>query len=154
MAFSPSTPITGAANSLLTSPTYTIVADTAPNAVSKQYNVSALGGTQTSVTTHSVSSPFTMTAFRPQTFKVLGQPNASGVIKTFPKNEYSFLVRKGVGVLANQPIQTASIRVTVSIPAGADTYDKPNIAALVSAAIGLMTQIPQGVFDLGVTGTL
>lgn len=154
MAYAPSTPITGAANSLLTSPTYTIVADTAPNAVSKQYNVSALGGTQTGVTVHSVSSPFTLTAFRPQTFKVLGQPNASGVIKTFPKNEYVLLVRKGVGVLANQPVQVASVRISISIPAGSDTYDKANLAAMYSAAVGLLAQIPQGLFDLGVTGTL
>lgn len=152
--YSPSTPINGAANSLLTSPTYTIVADTPPNAVSKQYNVSALGGTQTGVTVHSVSSPFTLTAFRPQTFKVLGQPNSCGVIKSFPKNEYVLLVRKGVGVLANQPTQVASIRVSISIPAGSDTYDKANLAALFSAAIGLLTQIPQGLYDLGTTGTL
>jgi len=154
MAYAPSTPITGAANSLLTSPTYTIVADTAPNAVSKQYNVSALGGTQTGVTVHSVSSPFTLTAFRPQTFKVLGQPNTSGVIKSFPKNEYVLLVRKGVGVLASQPVQVASVRISISIPAGSDTYDKANLAAMYSAAVGLLAQIPQGLFDLGVTGTL
>lgn len=154
MAFSPSSPITGAANSLLTNPTYTIVADTAPNAVSKQYNVSALGGTQTDVKVHTVSSPFTLTAFKPQTFKVLGQPNTAGVIKAFPKNEYTVLLRKGVGVLANQPTQVATMRISISIPAGADTYDKSNLAALYSAAIGLLAQIPQGLFDLGVTGTL
>jgi hypothetical protein len=154
MAFSPSSPVTGGANSLLTSPTYTIVADTAPNAVSKQYNVSALGGTQTSVTAHSVSSPFTLTAFRPTAFKVLGQPNAAGVIKTFPKNEYSVLIRKGMGVLANQPLQVGYIRVTFGIPAGADVYDKPNLAALYSLAAGVITQLPQALFDLGTTGTL
>lgn len=154
MAFAPGSPITGAAITGLTTPTYTIAADTPPNAVSKQYAVSALGGTQTGVTVHSISSPFTLTAFRPANFKVLGQPGPTGQVRAFPKNTFEVLVRKGMSVLANQPIQVGMVRVSISIPAGADAYDKPNIYAMLSAAFGLAWAQAQGLSDLSVTGTL
>lgn len=154
MAFSPSSPITGAAISGLTTPTYTIVADTPPNAQSKQYAVSALGGTQTGVSAHSLSAPFTLTMFRPANIKSLGAPNSAGVIKSFPKNSFEILTRKGVGVLANQPTQLATVRSTFTMPAGADTYDAVSIKAMLSAHIGLLTQIYQGVSDTVLTGTL
>lgn len=154
MAFSPSTPIVGAAITGLTSPTYTIAADTPPNASSKQFAVTALGGTQTGVTAHSISSPFTQTMFRPSAFKVLSPPNAAGVVRSFPKNTFEILTRKGVGVLANQPTQLMTIRTTITIPAGADVYDAINVKAAQSAHFGLLAQIPQGVSDTVITGTL
>lgn len=154
MSFSPSSPITGAAISGLTSPTYTIVSDTPPSAVSKQYAVSGLGGTQTGVTAHSLSSPFTQTMFRPSSFKVLGQPNPSGIIRSFPNNTFTVLTRKGVSVLASQPIQTMLIKTDLRIPSGADTYDLVNIKAAISAHIGLLWQIAQGLTDTVTTGTM
>lgn len=154
MAFSPSSPITGAAITGLTSPTYTIVADTPPNASSKQYAVSALGGTQTGVTPHSLSAPFTHTMFRPSSIKSLGSPNSAGVVRTFPKNTFEVLTRKGCNVLANQPVQIASIRSSFTMPAGADTYDAASVKAMLSAHIGLLTQIAQGIADTVLTGTL
>lgn len=152
--FSPSTPITGAAITGLTSPAYTISADTPPNASSKQYAVTALGGTQPGVVAHAISVPFTLTMFRPATFKVLSNPNASGVIRSFPKNSFEVLTRKGMSVLANQPAQLGSIRSTITIPAGADSYDVNSIKAMISAHIGLLTQIAQGLADTVITGTL
>lgn len=154
MSFAPSSPFTGAAITGLTSPTYTIVSDTPPSAVSKQYAVSALGGTQTGVNVHSISSPFTLTMFRPANFKVLGQPNSSGTIRSFPQNRFEVLTRKGVSVLANQPIQTAMLRTSFSIPAGSDTYDVVNLKAMISAHIGMLWAIAQGLTDTVTTGTL
>jgi len=154
MSFSPSSPITGAAISGLTSPTYTIVADTPPSAVSKQYAVASLGGTQVGVTAHTLSSPFTQTMFRPSSFKVLGQPNPSGIIRSFPNNTFTVLTRKGVSVLAAQPIQTMLIKTDLRIPSGADTYDLVNIKAAISAHIGLLWQIAQGLTDTVTTGTM
>lgn len=52
MTISLTTPVTGAAQTGLTSPTYTHVVDTPPNAYTKQYAVTALGGTQTGVDVH------------------------------------------------------------------------------------------------------
>lgn len=154
MAFSPSSPITGAAIAGLTSPTYTITADTSPGPSSKQFAVIALGGTQTGVTAHSISAPFTLTMFRPQTFKVLSPPNAAGVIRSFPKNTFEILTRKGVMVAANQPTQLMTIRTTITMPSGADVYDAVSVKAAESVHIGLLTQIPQGVSDTTITGTL
>jgi hypothetical protein len=154
MAFSPTSPITGAAISGLTDPTYTHVADTPPNSTSKQIAVTALGGTQTDVLVNLISSPFTSTMFRPGAFKTLGIPSASGVIRSFPKNVFEVLTRKGVNVLANQPTQTMLIRTTISVPAGADTYDSVSIKAALSMHCGLLTQIPQGLSDTVLTGTL
>jgi hypothetical protein len=42
MTIALTTPVTGTAQTGLTSPTYTVVADTPPNAYSKQYAVTAL----------------------------------------------------------------------------------------------------------------
>lgn len=154
MAFAPASPITGAAIAGLTTPTYTHSTDTPPNANSKQIAVSAAGGTQPGVTVHSISSPFTMTMLRPSRYKVLGQPNASGIIRSFPKNNTEVLTRKGMSVLVNQPIQTGLVRTTISVPAGADTYDSINIKAMLSAHIGMLWAIAQGISDTAITGTL
>lgn len=154
MAFSPSTPIAGAAISGLTSPTYTIAADQAPTPSSKQYAVTALGGTQSGVSAHTISAPFTLTMFRPATFKSLGTTDPSGRVRVFPKNTFEVLTRKGVHVLANQPVQLMTIRTNLGIPAGADTFDVNSIKAAISAHIGLLTQISQGLSDTVLTGTL
>lgn len=154
MSFAPTSPITGATVTGLTSPTYTIVADTPPNAVSKQYAVSALGGTQTGVNVHTISSPFTLTMFRPQAFKVLGQPNSAGVISSFPVNRFEILARKGVNVLANQPTQVSMARLSLSIPAGCDTYDSIEWKAMLSAFFGALWANSNALVDTTLTGTL
>jgi hypothetical protein len=64
MSFAPTSPVTGAAQSGLTAPTYTLTADVAPAQNAKQYAVTALGGTQTGVISHSVAAPFTLAMFR------------------------------------------------------------------------------------------
>lgn len=155
MAFSPSSPITGATVTGLTSPTYTLSSDTPPNAHSKQYVVSALGGTQTDVDTHSVSSPFTLTCERPANFKQLGKPNpTTGVISSVPRNVYTVRVRKGMVPLAGQSPQIGTIEVKFSIPAGADSADPANLRAMYSAGIGLLSQQSSGLALLGQDGVL
>lgn len=59
MSFTLTSPITGAAQTGFTSPTYTLTSDLAPDNNGKQVAVTALGGTQVGVTTHSVAAPFT-----------------------------------------------------------------------------------------------
>ncbi len=155
MAFNPSSPVTGGTSSVLTSPTYTVVADTAPTAWSKQYAVSALGGTQTGVVPHSVSSPFTGTMFRPSTLKTLQPVNpVTGVLRNVPMNEYSVLTRKGVIPLAGQAVVTFPIRTTLSVPAGADTADPISLAAAISFHVGLLTQLAEEIRKTAVTGTI
>jgi len=148
-------PITGAAQTGLTTPTYTHVADTAPTPQGKQVAVTAVGGTQTGVTVHSVAAPFTISAFRPANFKQLGKANSvTGVIANVPKNQYKVITRKGVLPLAGQPYQIAIITTTCDIPAGSDLADPANLRAMFSAHIGALSQQSAGIGDTAVNGVI
>lgn len=147
--------ITGAAQTGLTSPTYTTSADTPPDVNSKQSAITAIGGTQTGVDVHSVSRPFTCTATRPKSFGVLGKPNpVTGLIAQVPRNITKVLTRKGVTVLAGQPNQVMIIRTEIELPAGADTADANNVAAALSAHIGLLSGASAGIGDTVKNGVL
>lgn len=155
MAFNPSSPVTGATSAVLTSPTFTLVADTAPTSLGKQFAVSALGGTQTGVTPHSVSSPFTSTMFRPAVLKTLQPVNpANGALRSVPVNDYAVLTRKGVIPLAGQPARPLQIRTALAVPAGADVADPISIASAISHHIGLLAQIADEIRKTAITGTL
>lgn len=155
MAFSPSSPVTGAAQTGFTSPTYTLSADTAPDVNGKQYAVTAIGGTQAGVTLHSVSSPFTFTFWRPKAFKSLGPVDPStGELRNVPMNVWKAIVRKGVIPLAGQSPRTAMITLTSEIPAGSDTADPANIRALYSLAIGVLYQQSAGIGDTVNSGVM
>jgi len=155
MTWNPASPVTGATVTGLTSPTYTLTADTAPESNGKQHVVSALGGTQTGVTAHSIASPFTITFYRPKQFKQLGQPNpVTGRLPAVPMNSFGVIVRKGVTPLANQPAKPLVIRCIVDVPAGSDTYDSPNIKAALSLALGALFAQASGVADTVTTGVM
>lgn len=156
MSITWTSPITGLAQTGFTSPTYTVVTDTAPtNTPGKQVVVTALGGTQTGVTVHTVASPFTLNITRPSVLKTLGNPNpVTGVISPVLDNTYKIIVRKGVTPAVNQPARVATCTVTSTIPAGADTYDAPNVRAMISAAFGAASQQSAGFGDMLVNGVL
>jgi hypothetical protein len=155
MAFAPSSPVTGGAQTGFTSPTYTISADTAPDVNGKQYAVTALGGTQAGVTVHSVSSPFTFTFWRPKAFKSLGPVDPStGELRSVPMNVWKMIVRKGVTPLSGQSVRNAMISITCEIPAGADTADAANVRALYSFAIGVLNNQSAGIGDTIVSGVV
>jgi hypothetical protein len=155
MAFAPSSPITGGPQTGFTSPTYTIVSDTPPNAHSVQYAVTALGGTQTGVTTHTVSSPFTITAERPAQFRQLGSVNpVTGVISNVPMNVSKIRTRKGVLPAASQPHKTCIIETFIRVPAGADTYDAANVLAAMSAHIGVLWAQSANTGQIPIVGTV
>lgn len=155
MSWAPTSPITGGPQTGLTSPTYTHVADTAPDANGKQVAVTALGGTQTGVTVHSVSSPFTITFVRPKSFKVLGQPNpVTGLVASVPFNTYKVITRKGCLPLAGQPYATLRVTTTMDVPAGSDAADPANIRAALSAHFGSLWQQSAGVGDTDVSGVM
>jgi hypothetical protein len=155
MSFALTSPITGQAQTGFTAPTYTHVTDSAPDISGKQVAVTALGGTQTGVTTHSMSSPFTLTFFRPKVFRFLGKPNpTTGLIKDIPRNTFKLITRKGVLPLAGQPFQNLQITTTIDLPAGADTADAPNVRAALSAHFGALVQQSAGVGDTAVSGVV
>jgi hypothetical protein len=155
MTFSLTSPVTGAPQTGFTSPTYTLTADTPPNANSKQWVVSALGGTQTGVTTHTIASPFSVAVFRPQNYQVLGQPNpTTGVLAKVPTNTFKSVVRKGVTPLAGQAIKPMIVTLMIEEPAGADTADPSNVRAAISLAVGAYWQQSSGLGDTVIQGTL
>lgn len=155
MSFVPSSPITGSTQSRLTTPTYSIAADSNPDNNGKQYYVSALGGTQTGVIAHSVAAPFTLSMFRPKVLKTLQPVNpTTGVLRAVPTNTYKVLTRKGVIPLAGQAYKTLVIGTHLDIPAGSDLADPVSICAAISAHIGLLTQISNEISNSVLTGTI
>jgi hypothetical protein len=154
MSFAPTSPVTGSAQTGFTAPTYTLSTDTAPTNQGKQFAITAIGGTQAGVTAHTVSSPFTVMFTRPSSLKTLGSPNANGQYANVPKNNYKYVVRKGVTPAVNNPAQVALVDIAIAIPAGADTYDAANVRALLSAAIGVLQQVSAGIGDTTVSGIL
>jgi len=155
MAISMPATVTGSSQTGLTSPTYTLTTDLALNSTSKQSAVTALGGTQTGVRTSSASDPFTITVSRPAQLKVLPAFNSSlGVLLRVPKNVYKVITRKGVIPAANQVSQVMPVRTEISVPAGADAYDAPNVRASLSLHFGFVNQLSASIGDTATSGLL
>lgn len=145
MSIALTSPVTGSAQTGLTSPTYTVVADTAPGSNGKQWAVTAIGGTQTNVRSHSASDPFTLTFERPVTVRQAPIPNpVTGVIGNVPRNNYTVRLRKGVLPLAGQNPQVMLFTGSYSVPAGSDLADAPNVRAGLSAYLGALAQQSAG----------
>jgi len=149
--------ITGGAQTGLTTPTYTVTTDVAPTTYGKQYAVTAIGGTQANVSLHSVSSPFTLTVVRPSSMKALPpvNPMTGLCMGPVPKNETRIIIRKGAGVLTNNPVQLGSVTLSIKVPAGADAYNSGNeIRAMLSLLVGVLNNQSSGIGDLVTTGII
>lgn len=153
MTMTLTSPVTGSAQLNLTSPTYTLLAGTAPDQNGRSYSVSALGGTQASVDVNSASRPFTVTAWWPKVLRGLQYVSGSGRSIQVPNNVYKWLTRKGVTVHADLPPVVLTIETIASIPAGADVLDAANIRAAFSCHIGSVTQNSQEFGNTAVSGT-
>lgn len=149
------TPITGTAVTGLTSPTYTVTADTPPNPYSKQFAVTAIGGTQTGVDTGTQTTrPWTITFSRPANVRQLNAVDSNNVLRSVPNNVFTSLLRKGVTVLSGQPARVHSIRSEFVVPAGADVSDIPNLRAAYSCWSGAHVQAANNMVSLMTTGVL
>jgi len=156
MALNPSSPVTGAAVTGLTSPTYTFVEDTASDNNSRKFVVTAVGGTQTGVEVHSVGSPFYGIVKRPANYKPLGRANpTTGIVSQIPKNSHMFRTFKGATVVAN-PAQESVIDVItyMNVPAGIDLSDTEELLAALSFHFGFGFANASGFRDLILTGTI
>lgn len=141
MSFAPTSPVTGATVTGLTSPTYTLTADTAPTQFGKQYVVTALGGTQTDVSLHSVASPFLVSFTRPSSFKPLSLINPStGRLTSVPRNIWKMIFMKGATPLAGQAQVPILSRIEFLVPSGVDSADPNEVRALMSFMGGLLNQ--------------
>lgn len=149
------TPITGAAVTGLTTPTYTIAADVPPNPFSKQFAITGIGGTQTGVDAGMTASrPWTFTFGRPQNIKQLNAVDSNNVLRSVPMNVYTSRLRKGLTVLSGQPSKTSSIATEFAVPAGSDIADVPNIRAMVSCWVGGHVQAANNLVSLFTTGVM
>lgn len=148
MTVSVTSPVTGGLQTGFTAPTYTVVADVPPNAYSKQYAVTALGGTQTGVDVHGASKPFTITFSRPAQIRSAPVPNpVTGVMPNSPRNVYSVLVRKGCVPAAGQVPQVAVLRCDLQVISGTDLYEPEDVRAALSLLIGTLNQQSAGLGD-------
>jgi hypothetical protein len=148
MTIALSSPVTGGAQTGFSSPTYTVVADTPPNSYSKQYAVTALGGTQALVDVHGASKPFTVTFQRPNNIRSAPVPNpVTGVMPNSPRNVYSVVVRKGMIPGVSQNPQVAVLRCDLSVVAGADLQEPEDVRAALSLLIGSLNQQSAGLGD-------
>jgi hypothetical protein len=84
----------------------------------------------------------------------LNAVDVNNVLRNVAYNVYKVIGRKGLTVLAGQPVKTSVISTEIPVPAGADVADVPNIKAMLSCYIGAMNQQAQGLSDLCVTGVL
>jgi hypothetical protein len=148
MTVNVTSPVTGGAQTGLTAPTYTVVADTPPNPYTKQWAVTALGGTQTSVDVHGASKPFTLSFSRPQNVRSAPIPSpTSGVMANSPRNVYNCKVRKGTSPGVGQNPQVCVLSCDFSVVAGADLIEPEDVRAALSLLIGALTQQSQGLGD-------
>jgi len=155
MTISVSSPVTGAPVTGLTSPTYSFTADQAPNTNSKQWYVSAIGGTQTNVAASSTaSSPWTVTFSRPAVLKTLNAVDVNGVIRQVGFNTFEYLMRKGFIPLTGQASRVANWKTTMPVLVGSDTADAPNVRAACSSYFGVGYQQATGLADSMISGSL
>lgn len=155
MTIAVASPITGATTYTgLTSPTYTIVADQAPDVNGKAYAVSALGGTQTGVEVSSSSNPFTLLFTRPKVLRTLPALQANGQLANVPKNVWVVSTRKGVDVLSGQPKQLMTARLEIGVPAGADVADPESVRAALCMVLGALHESGNDLADSIIQGSL
>lgn len=154
MTWSPDLTATGGAQLGLTSPTYTYVADVSPEANSRQYVVTTLGGTQTNVRTSTAGDPFRVKLKR-EPYKAIPPKNpVTGAYGNIPLNRTEWLFQKGLKVDSAGAIRVGNLRVIAELPAGSEANDSINIQALVSFALGLLWEESSDVGETLVTGII
>lgn len=153
MTVNVTSPVTGAAQTGFTSPTYTLIADRFPGNNGNQWYISALGGTQTGASAQSADKPFTLSFERPNQIK-LTTVNSQGVVISAGRNKYALFTRKGMPAVSGQPAQLAWIRSEISVPSGAETVSPAEIRAMLSLHLGALAQVSAGAGDSVIAGTL
>lgn len=149
-------PVVGTAVTGLTSPTYTLASDTAPDASSgKQWVVTAIGGTQTGVAANSLLNPFTVTYTRPKTFKSLSAiDTASAGLVSLPRNEFSLLIRKGSIINSVSGRTVDMFRLSSGISPQSGYYTRNEVKAALSLLSGAIAANLDSLVDSMFDGTL
>lgn len=149
-------PVTGSAQPDLTSPTYTLSTDTPPNLNSRQWYVSALGGTQTDVSVHSASAPFTVTLIRPSALKTASASvlAALGLVSNVPKNKYSILIRKAADINVGGGMGLATARLDLEIPVESPDSNQNQLEAMFSIFGGVFDQVAADLISMAKSGSI
>ena len=150
-----SSPITGAAvPAHLTSPTYTLTQTSFPDTNGRKYIVSAVGGTQTGVSVHSVDSPFYLTYSWPKVFKTInaGILGLVGYSRNLPVNKFTFKVVKGGSINAGGGIGELNADANIYVPVGMSSFGPAEIAAAMSALAGALSQGAAEILASATTG--
>lgn len=155
MSFSPDLSVTGAAIAAFTTPVFTLVADTPPEANSRQWYTSAISGTGTSTArVHTAPDPFTI-LIRKAPYKALPPKNpVNGSYGNVPLNRIEILCRKGVYIDSANTLRIASFRLIADLPAGCELADSVNIKAAVSNLLGLMAEESSDYADSLIAGVI
>jgi len=154
MTISLSSPVTGAAQTGFTSPTYTVTADQPPQANAKQWAVTAVSGAGNTPRLHANGDPFTATYFKPLVYKFLGILNAVGIPTRVPRNVDKWVFRKGVLPHTSLNPQPAIVTITIDRPAGCEANNPVDLRALLSFAYGVVSQQAAGNGDTVVSGVM
>lgn len=158
MAFSPTSPITGAAVTGLTTPTMTFVEDQAPNGNQRKFVVTQLGGTQTGCEVHSNASPYYVLVTRPAQSKPLPRINPqTGQYVSVPKNEYRVQFFKGATIGSTVPQEDVILMdARFRVPAGIDlaANDTEELKTLLSFIGGFFYSNASGLYDLITTNLI
>jgi hypothetical protein len=146
--------ITGTNVASLSSAVFTVVGGAAPDNNAKRGILSALAsGTAANVRFHSVSDPFDFTVWAPKQPKALPTALPTGVYPPIPSNDHAVVFRKGVRPATGvQSIATAQLKT--SVPAGSESNDSANIAAMYSAIIGYCNAKIADLYDNALTGSV
>lgn len=154
MTWSPDSSTNGGTVTGFTTPTFTLVSDTAPSVNGQQKAVSALGGTQGTASANSISKPFTLTFYKPAVPKALPAANPiTGLRGSIPNNQYKLIIRKGGYVDAGVPA-VAVCRLTIDIPAGMDSYSADDVKSMISFLIGVLNEESADLAETVLTGVL
>lgn len=155
MTLSVTSPVTGAPMAGLTSPTYTLSADKAPTINANQWVVTALGGTQTNVEASSIGQPFTITLFKPASFKPPATNELGQAVRTSGRDVWKANVRKGVATstaAGTALTEVMQIDLIMQIPVGAPDADANSVRAGLSLLFGALFTNGTDIANAIVTG--
>lgn len=154
MSWSPSTPLSGGAQTGFTSPTYTLTADSPPAPNSKQYAITAVGGAGNTASVTGASTPFTLSFFKPAVMKT-AKFAGDGKLITAPMNVYKQITRKSVLVNAEQAeYRIMLVTTTIEVPSMAESVSAVEVRAALSCHVGALSNQSAGIGDSVVQGTL
>jgi hypothetical protein len=146
MSVNLTSPVTGTVLNGFTAPTYTLTVANPADNFTRNWIVSAVGGTQGSVAVHTLSNPFAVMIKRPKTLKQAPPVDPStGLYKgSVPKNLWTVSILKGVQMSTpDGKIVTIPIKIEIPLPAGveASSTTLDQLAGALSCTGGVILQV-------------